>query len=119
MLQRVGLPKSLSLNVTHEEFRDVFSEALNNLRIYEQQAQKISKALKMAGGLDRAAQLIDGLIDLGGAEVLVDFDAHWTWTEQTNVDVFAASIGLCIFLFSLLSRCCKYCCCRRNKLKRD
>jgi hypothetical protein len=74
---------------------------------------RLAAAVRLSGGVQRAATLIEhAALHEGGAH-LVTNDSDWSVVEQHNIDVVVAAAVLLWFIFVALRRCC-CCSCRRR-----
>ena len=87
------------------------------------QVKKMSKILKMAGGAEKAADLVEFYADVGhdhGVPAYIRYE--WNWIVYYNLDVYVVLIvllGLICWVSKRLCRCClrKCCCCRCSSAK--
>ena len=77
---------------------------------YVENARKLSKMYKFAGGAKIAADLVEFYADVGYDHLIPAFAKYnWTWVQYYNVDVYLVLIGLFVFLLLGLYKC--ICCC--------
>ena len=91
------------------------------------QVKKMSKILKMAGGAEKAADLVEFYADVGhdhGVPAYIRYE--WNWIVYYNLDVYVVLIvllGLICWVSKRLCRCCLRkcccCCCSSTKTKID
>lgn len=75
---------------------------------YQCKVSRIQKVFRVAGGVKRAADLVEHYEDIGYAHLIPAYAKYeWNWVQYYNVDVFA----VVVFLLLLASVCLKQCCC--------
>lgn len=91
---------------------------------YRDNAQKMSIILKNAGGVKRAAELIELYARVGYDHLVPAYvKYHWSWIQYYNVDVqvLLILVGVLVTYLTLkLIKCmCKCCCCSCKKQKQE
>ena len=92
---------------------------------YKNGAERIQKTFLLAGGVDRAAELVEFYGEVGYGHLAPSFARYqWSWVQYYNVDVYAlllAAALLWVYLSVRLSLClCRRCCacCRSTNKKK-
>ena len=108
--------------------RERVEEAIRTIETGDirKQVKKISKVLKMAGGAEKAADLVEFYAEVGyehGVPAYIRYE--WNWVVYYNVDVYVVLVvllGLVSWVGIWLYRCCLRkccCCCSSSKTKID
>ena len=114
----------LELHGEDEMTSSAVAEALATLDAGDQikNVRRLQKMFRFAGGVRRAADLIEHYEEVGYAHLLPSYlKYHWSWVQYYNADVYAVLIALAGLVIACLVRACK-CCCRvlcRPKLKTE
>ena len=92
---------------------------------YREKIAKVRSMFEIAGGVDRAAELVEFYGEVGYGHLVPSFARYqWSWVQYYNVDVYAlllAAALLWVYLSVRLSLClCRRCCaCRSTKKKTE
>ena len=91
---------------------------------YRDNAKKMSIIFKNAGGVKRAAELIEFYARVGYDHLVPAYvKYHWSWIQYYNVDVQALLlvIGALLFYFAfkVIKSLCFCCCCKKQKQKQE
>ena len=91
---------------------------------YSEEAKKIRKVFKFAGGVKRAADLVEFYSEVGYDHLIPAFAKYeWSWVQYYNVDVYCVlSLLSCLsfyFFYRSLKCCCKCFCSKAKKPKSD
>ena len=93
---------------------------------YRERVNKIRKVFRHAGGVVRAADLVELYAEVGYGHLIPAYARYeWTWIQYYNVDVYAVFLvvgGLVVWILSRLCRCvCIGCgrCIVRGKQKEE
>ena len=90
---------------------------------YHEKAQKMSQIMKRAGGVDKAADLVEFYVNVGYDHLIPGpVKYKWSWIQYYNIDVHVTL--LCIILIIMycivkVCKCCCRCCCLKEKHKKD
>lgn len=105
------LPKELSQDKVKHAIHIIEKEK------FRKQIRKMSKILKMAGGVKTAADLVEYYAAVGHDHCIPSFIRYqWSWIEYYNVDVWLVIVILVGVVIRLL-HCCPYCCCISRQKK--
>ena len=90
---------------------------------YRSKVDKIQKAFRIAGGVKRAADLVEFYEAVGYAHLVPAYAKYqWSWVQYYNADVYAVMLATLVVVLLCLRACCK-CICKRcsnkNKQKED
>ena len=87
---------------------------------YSEEAEKIRKVFKFAGGVERAADLVEFYSEVGYDHLIPAFAKYeWSWVQYYNVDVYCVVSLLGCLLFYVFYRSLKCCCkCFCSKAKK-
>ena len=78
---------------------------------YSKEAKKIRKVFKFAGGVKRAADLIEFYSEVGYDHLIPAYAKYeWSWVQYYNVDVYCVLSLLGCLLFYFFYRSVKCCC---------
>ena len=84
---------------------------------YRSNTAKLQKIFRMAGGVKRAADLVEFYEDVGYAHLVPAYAKYqWSWVQYYNADVYALMMLILVLAVLCLGTCCK-CICRRCCLK--
>jgi len=83
----------------------------------------IQKAFRIAGGVKRAADLVEFYEAVGYAHLVPAYAKYqWSWVQYYNADVYAVMLATLVVVLLCFRACCK-CICKRcsnkNKQKED
>ena len=97
-------------------------KTINETRVYREEAEKIKKIFKFAGGSKRAADLVEFYTAVGYDHLVPAYIKYeWNWVQYYNLDVYCllALLGfLIVYVFyKSLKCCCKCLCSKANKTK--
>lgn len=113
----------LSFNST--QVRDGVQQLISdNNGDFSRNMDRISAALKLAGGAARAADLIEH-VAFHGSEHLATFDQQFSWFVFWNLDLLAVWLALLLVMLTCCGGCCavaqsgKQCTKREKKRHRD
>ena len=101
---------------TQELTREKIEDAVMSIKEgpYYANAQKIATIFRMAGGREKAADLVEFYADVGHHHGVPAYAKYkWSWVQYYNVDVQAVVVALLIAMgWALLKlfRCCCRCC---------
>ena len=78
----------------------------------------------MAGGVERAADLVEFYEDVGYSHLVPAYAKYqWSVVQYYNADVYAFMVLVLVITVMCLKTCCKYvckkCCSRVDKKKKD
>ena len=86
---------------------------------HRKKAELIRKLFLSAGGVNRAANLVELYTSAGYDHLIPAYVKYnWSWIEYTNIDVYcvmSVCLGIIIYLTIVVSRCCFKCCCNKSK----
>lgn len=75
---------------------------------YRSKVSRIQKVFRMAGGVKRAADLVEFYADVGYAHLVPAYAKYrWSWVQYYNADVYAVMIATLITALVCLKTCCK------------
>ena len=110
-------------NLSSSSISDAIREIDNG--DYVKNLQQLKKIFMLAGGVERAADLVEHYQDVGYSHLVPAYAKYdWNWIQYYNVDVYLL-LGTLLGLFLYTSfRCCKCACkrcctCFRGKEKAD
>ena len=84
---------------------------------YRSKVSNLQKMFRMAGGVKRAADLVEFYEDVGYAHLVPAYAKYqWSWVQYYNADVYALMALILVIVTMSLITCCK-CICRRCCLK--
>ena len=93
--------------------------------IYIRNIQRLNSIFKQAGGVERAADLVEHYADIGYSHLVPAYAKYdWNWIQYYNVDVYL-TLGILLGLVLYASfRCCRCtfsrcCTCCQSKVKAD
>lgn len=91
---------------------------------YRQRISKLQKMFKFAGGVKRAADLVEFYEEVGYAHLVPAYAKYgWSWVQYYNADVYAAMAVILVVITMSLVTClkCFYrkCCRTKEKAKND
>jgi hypothetical protein len=119
------MPSAIPVNVTKPGLEELLADFTTNAASYRNKAKKVSMAMRMAGGLSRATELVLSLLEIGDVDHLMDFNTHWNVVQRSNLDIlliFVLVIWLFLFLLRWCCSCLCGCCIKKtdtNKLKQE
>ena len=104
----------------------VITESLKALDTgeYRSKVAKLQKVMRMAGGVERAADLVEFYVDVGYSHLVPAYNAkyQWSWVQYYNADVYALLLLVLIVVIWSVKTCCKYICkefcCNKNSEKK-
>ena len=91
---------------------------------YRSKVAKLQKVMCMAGGAERAADLVEFYAEVGYAHLVPAYVKYqWSWVQYYNADVYALMVFILVIVVVCLKTCCKYickrCCSHNKKEKKD
>ena len=93
---------------------------------YRSKVAKLQKVMRMAGGVERAADLVEFYADVGYAHLVPAYAKYqWSWVHYYNADVYALMVLILVIVTLFFKTCCKYICknccshSKREKEKKD
>ena len=91
---------------------------------YRAKVARLQKVMRMAGGVERAADLIEFYADIGYSHLVPAYAKYqWSWVQYYNADVYALMLLILAIVIMCLKTCCKYVCksfcSRTDKKKKD
>ena len=91
---------------------------------YQSKVAKLQKVMRMAGGVERAADLVEFYEDVGYAHLVPAYAKYqWSVVQYYNIDVYALMVLTLVLIIWCLKSCCKYvckrCCNKAKKKKKD
>ncbi len=87
---------------------------------FKKAAEKLHKIFLHAGGVDKAAELVEFYNDVGyGHLVSAYFKYKWSWVRYYNVDVYGLSSILAVVLVLAVFKSCALCCRCSKKTKTE
>ena len=91
--------------------------------VFRSKVAKIQKGFWIAGGVERAADLVEFYEKIGYAHLVPAYAKYqWSWIQYHNADVYATYLTALLLVLLCLRSCCK-CVCRRcsskDKKKKD
>jgi glucuronosyltransferase len=112
-----------SKDLTAESLQAAISKVLNSSEIKDN-VRKLSKLYRAAGGVNKAADLVELYADVGYNHTIPSFLRYgWSSIEYYNIDVWLVVAGLlCVYLWvvwKLLCKCISCLCCCTKKEKQD
>ena len=88
---------------------------------YHENVAKLRKIFKHAGGVTKAADLVEFYAEVGYDHLIPAFVRYnWTWIQYYNVDVYLLLLVMgitAVWIISLMCKCICSMCCRRKKAK--
>ena len=100
---------------------DVIQHSIETIKSGEhrKRAELIRKLFLSAGGVNRAADLVELYTGAGYDHLIPAYVKYnWSWIEYTNIDVYcvmSVCLGIIIYLTIAVSRCCFKCCCGKSR----
>ena len=99
-------------------------KTITETKEYSEEAKKIRKVFKFAGGVKRAADLVEFYSEVGYDHLIPAYAKYeWSWVQYYNVDVYCVLSLLGCLLFYVFYRslkcCCKCFCSKAKKPKSD
>ena len=89
---------------------------------YREKAQKMSQIMKRAGGVDKAADLVEFYVNVGYDHLIPGpVKYKWSWIQYYNIDVHVTLLCIILIIMYCIVKVCKYCCryCCLKKQKKD
>ena len=91
---------------------------------YRQNVAKIQKVFRQAGGVKRAADLVEFYSEVGYDHLIPAYAKYqWSWVQYYNVDVYSLLLLLALLTvyvdYRILKCVCSRCCCSDHKQKTD
>ena len=91
---------------------------------YRQNVAKIQKVFRQAGGVKRAADLVEFYSEVGYDHLIPAYAKYqWGWVQYYNVDVYSLLLLLALITvyvdYRILKCICSRCCCSDRKQKTD
>ena len=91
---------------------------------YRQNVAKIQKVFRQAGGVKRAADLVEFYSEVGYDHLIPAYAKYqWSWVQYYNVDVYSLLLLLALITvyvdYRILKCICSRCCCSAHKQKTD
>ena len=92
---------------------------------YRAKVSKLQKVFRNAGGVRKAADLVEFYEDVGYAHLVPAYAKYnWSWVQYYNVDAYFLIMLIVVTIATCLVTCCKYTCKRccsssKNKHKKD
>ena len=91
---------------------------------YRQNVAKIQKVFRQAGGVKRAADLVEFYSEVGYDHLIPAYAKYqWSWVQYYNVDVYSLLLLLALLIvyidYRILKCICSRCCCPARKQKTD
>ena len=122
MVMQSGVGLQLKL---HQVTSQTIKESIETIESgeYHEKAQKMSQIMKRAGGVDKAADLVEFYVNFGYDHLIPGpVKYKWNWIQYYNIDVYVTL--LCIILIIMycivkVSKCCWRCCPLRERQKKD
>ena len=95
-------------------------KTITETKEYSEEAKKIRKVFKFAGGVKRAADLVEFYSEVGYDHLIPAYAKYeWSWVQYYNVDVYCVVSLLGCLLFYVFYRSLKCCCkCFFSKVKK-
>ena len=114
---QVGIPLYSIIDsrvFTSENVTNVIETITGNKR-YSEQANKLSKIFRFAGGARRASDLVEFYAEVGYDHLIPAYAKYeWSWVQYYNLDVYSLQSLLSLLLiysaYRLIKCCCKCCC---------
>jgi glucuronosyltransferase len=112
--------------ITSENVTNII-KTITETKMYSEQAKKLGKLFRFAGGAKRAADLVEFYAEVGYDHLVPAYAKYeWSWVVYYNLDVYFL-LSLLSFLliystYAITKRCCcKYCRSNdsSNKIKKD
>ena len=121
-----GLGVSISPNDLNASILTESLLKITSTDSYHQAIARLKKMYSFAGGVDKAAELVEHYSTVGYDHLVPAYAKYeWSWIVYYNVDVKALLVSiLCLFSY-LMVKCCRCCCsycCRKassTKAKKD
>ena len=86
---------------------------------YRRAAERMSVIFELAGGVERAADLVEFYAEVGYDHLVPAYAKYeWTWVQYYNVDVYATLVGVACVGVGVLVRVCRCVlrrCCRARR----
>ena len=89
---------------------------------YHKKAQKMSQIMKKAGGVDKAADLVEFYVNVGYDHLIPGpVKYKWSWIQYYNIDVHVTLLCILLIIMYCIVKVCKCCCrcCSKEKLKKE
>ena len=89
---------------------------------YRSNVARLQKVIRMAGGVERAADLVEFYADVGYSHLVPAYAKYqWSWVQYYNADVYALMVLMLVIVITCLKTCCKYTCkkCLSNSKKNE
>ena len=90
---------------------------------YHKKAQKMSQIMKRAGGVDKAADLVEFYVNVGYDHLIPGpVKYKWSWIQYYNIDVHVTLLCIILIIMYCIVKVCKCCCrycCLKKKQKED
>ena len=79
---------------------------------YHKKTQKMSQIMKRAGGVDKAADLVEFYVNVGYDHLIPGpVKYKWSWIQYYNIDVHVTLLCIILIIMYCIVKVCK-CCCR-------
>ena len=89
---------------------------------YRERAQKMSQIMKRAGGVDKAADLVEFYVNVGYDHLIPGpVKYKWSWIQYYNIDVHVTLLCIILIIIYCIVKVYKCCCrcCSKEKLKKE
>ena len=89
---------------------------------YHKKAQKMSQIMKRAGGVDKAADLVEFYVNVGYDHLIPGpVKYKWSWIQYYNIDVHVTLLCIILIIMYCIVKVYKCCCrcCSKEKLKKE
>ena len=90
---------------------------------YREKSQKMSQIMKRAGGVDKAADLVEFYVNVGYDHLIPGpVKYKWSWIQYYNIDVHVTLLCIILIIMYCIVKVCKCCCrycCLKGKQKKD
>ena len=89
---------------------------------YHKKAQKMSQIMKRAGGVDKAADLVEFYVNVGYDHLIPGpVKYKWSWIQYYNIDVHVTLLCIILIIMYCIVKVCKCCsrCLSMEKLKKE
>ena len=111
-------------NKFNSENLTIAIKTITETKEYSEETNKIRKIFKFAGGVKRAADLVEFYSEVGYDHLIPAYAKYeWSWVQYYNVDVYCvlSLLGCLLFyvFYQSLKCCCKCFCSKAKKPKSD
>ena len=122
MVMQSGVGLQLKL---HQVTTQIIKKSIETIESgeYREKAQKMSQIMKRAGGVDKAADLVEFYVDFGYDHLIPGpVKYKWNWIQYYNIDVHIALACIIVIIMCCIVKGYKFCwrcCLLKERQKKD